>query len=69
MTSARLDKLEELLSHQAATIEDLNAVVTAQSDQIENLQRRVGLLLKRAAEQESDSISSAPIADQKPPHW
>lgn len=69
MTSDRLDKLEEHLSHQTSVIDELNAVVTAQAGQIDRLQSRVALLMKRAAEQETDSMSGAPMNDQKPPHW
>lgn len=69
MNIARLEKLEEHLAYQSAMIDELNAVVTDQSNQIDRLQQRVTLLMKRAAEQESDSISGAQISDQKPPHW
>lgn len=69
MTVDRMDKLEEQLSHQSALIDDLNSVVTTQASHIDILQRRVTLLMKRAAEQESDSISGVPMQDQKPPHW
>ncbi len=69
MTAARLNKLEELLSHQSAMIEELNSVVTGQSSQIDILQRRVSLLMKRAAEQEFDNMPGGAPTDQKPPHW
>ncbi len=69
MTTARIDKLEELLAHQTQMLDELNSVVTSQSGQIDTIQRRLALLMKRAAEQESDSVSGAPLTDQKPPHW
>ena len=65
----RLTNLEEHTTHQAATLEELNNVVTAQAEQIARLERRVRLLMERAAQMESDTMSSAPLADQKPPHW
>lgn len=65
----RMTSLEEHASHQAATLEELNAVVTAQAEKIDRLERRVRLLMERAAQMESDTVSSAPLADQKPPHW
>ncbi len=67
--SERLTNLEEHATHQAATLEELSAVVAAQAGQIERLERRVRLLLERAAQMEADAISGAPLADQKPPHW
>lgn len=65
----RLTNLEEHTTHQQATLEELNTVVTAQSEQIARLERRVRLLMERAAQMESDTMSGAPLADQKPPHW
>lgn len=65
----RLTQLEEQSTHQAATLEELSGVVAAQADQIDRLERRVRLLLERAAQMEADNLSGAPMADQKPPHW
>ncbi|MCF6305548.1 MAG: SlyX family protein [Rhodobacteraceae bacterium] len=69
MSIDRMDRLEEQLAHQSALMDELNNVVTTQASQIDILQRRITLLMKRAAEQESDSISGVPVQDQKPPHW
>ena len=65
----RLTRLEEHIAHQNSLVEELNEVVTAQRNEIDVLNRRVEMLMKRAAEQEADSMSSAPLADQRPPHW
>ncbi len=65
----RITSLEEHISHQAATLEELSAVVAAQATHIERLERRVRLLMERAAQMESDTMNSAPLADQRPPHW
>jgi len=65
----RLTELEEHHTHQAATLEELNGVVTAQAEQIARLERRVRLLMERAAQMEAEGLSGAPMADQKPPHW
>ena len=67
--SDRLTNLEEHASHHATTLEELSAVVAAQAKQIDRLERRVRLLLERAAQMEADTLSGAPLADQKPPHW
>ncbi len=65
----RLTELEEICTHQAAALEELSAVVAGQANQIDRLERRVQLLLERAAQMEADTLSGAPLADQKPPHW
>jgi len=65
----RLTHLEEHTTHQQATLEELNSVVAEQAEQIARLERRVRLLMERAAQMEADTLSGAPLADQKPPHW
>ncbi len=65
----RLTNLEEHSTHQAAALEEISAVVAAQAEQIARLERRVRLLMERAAQLEADTLPSAPLADQTPPHW
>ncbi len=69
MNEDRITRLEEALAHQSALLEELNEVVTDQATEIDQLTRRVSMLMQRAAEQEADNLSGAPLADQKPPHW
>lgn len=69
MTEDRITRLEEALAHQSTVVEELNEVVTGQAAEIDQLNRRVAKLMQRAAEQEADSLSGAPLADQRPPHW
>ncbi|MEM7616141.1 MAG: SlyX family protein [Pseudomonadota bacterium] len=69
MSDDRLTSLEEAAAHQTATLEDLSAIVHQQAKQIEVLERRVTLLLRRAAEAEADNADGVTIADQKPPHY
>ena len=69
MSEDRITRLEETLAHQGALVEELNEVVTGQATEIDLLNRRVSMLMQRAAEQEADNLSGAPLADQKPPHW
>ncbi|WP_316015239.1 SlyX family protein [Roseobacter sp. HKCCA0434] len=64
-----LTRIEEALADALRTVEELNEVVTDQASRIELLERRVALLMQRAAEQEADQLTGAPLADQKPPHW
>ena len=65
----RLTRLEEHLAHQNTLVEELNEVVTEQRAEIDLLNRRVAMLMQRAAEQEADNLSGGPLADQRPPHW
>jgi len=69
MNEDRITRLEEALAHQSALVEELNDVVTRQAAEIDLLNRRVSMLMQRAAEQEADNLSGAPLADQRPPHW
>ncbi|PCJ74877.1 MAG: SlyX protein [Rhodobacteraceae bacterium] len=64
-----MTRLEEALAHQSALLEELNDVITSQASEIDLLNRRVAMLMQRAAEQEADNLSGAPLADQRPPHW
>ena len=69
MNEDRITRLEEALAHQSALVEELNDVITKQAAEIDLLNRRVSMLMQRAAEQEADNLSGAPLADQSPPHW
>lgn len=69
MTDDRLDKAEEAIAHLTRTVEDLSEVAARQGTEIARLERRVALLLERAAEAEAMSAGAIPLADQKPPHW
>ena len=66
---ARLHQLEEALAHVTRLAEDLSEVVARQETAIARLERRVGLLMSREAERESDAGGTVPLADQRPPHW
>ena len=65
---ARLDALEMRIAHQDATIEELNATVTAQWKQIDRLERQVAALIERA---ESGDLTGGdtPAAHKPPPHY
>jgi SlyX protein len=65
----RIDKLEETAAHLARMVEDLSDVVARQEREIATLTRRVTMLMQREAERELDAGATAPLADQKPPHW
>ncbi len=69
MNDDRITFLEERVAYLGAAIDDLSDIVTRQSDQIDRLSRRLGLLLEREAEREAAEGGAVPLADQAPPHW
>jgi SlyX protein len=65
---ARLEKLETLASYQEQAIEDLNATITRQWDEIAALKRQLGNLAERLREL-SDNPALAGPPDPPPPHY
>lgn len=64
----RVDELEERVAHLMRAVEDLSDVVARQASEIAGLERRVRLLMERAAEEETLG-GSPPDANVRPPHW
>jgi SlyX protein len=64
--SARIDALEERLTYQDETIDQLNATITAQWQQIDALTRQLAVLSERL--QEAEANAPAP-ANERPPHY
>ena len=64
-----MTELEERIAHLTRTVEDLSDVVARQAGEIAALERRVRLLMERAAEAEVASDGTVPLAYQRPPHW
>jgi SlyX protein len=64
--SARIDALEERLTYQDETIEQLNRTITAQWKQIDALMRQLAAMNERL--QEAEANTSAP-ANERPPHY
>jgi SlyX protein len=63
----RLMNLETALAHATRVNDELSDIVADQSKRIEALERRVGMLMKREADRESEGVEY--VADQRPPHW
>ncbi|MBR9826105.1 MAG: SlyX family protein [Alphaproteobacteria bacterium] len=64
--TAQIEQLEMTLAHQDQTLEDLNAVILAQREELDRLTRRVNKLMSRV-----DMLEDAAPAPEakKPPHW
>lgn len=69
MENERLQHLEEELAHQVRVTDELSQVVARQDRELQELRRRVALLMEREAEREAEAGGAAPLADPKPPHW
>lgn len=68
MTPELVD-IQERVAHLLRAVDDLSEVVAQQQTEITHLTRQVETLMQRAAEREMLEGGSAPLADQKPPHW
>lgn len=64
---ARLVRLEELVAHQQATIEELSRQLTESWKQSEKLRGELARLIDRF--QDMEDMTDAPPANQRPPHW
>ncbi|MES2913850.1 MAG: SlyX family protein [Pseudomonadota bacterium] len=60
--------LEEKVAHLIRAVEDLSDVVARQATEIAGLERRVRLLMERAAAEEALG-GAPPDANVRPPHW
>jgi len=63
----RVTALEELVSHQARTIEELSATIAAQWGELDRAKRKLDALTKRFLELEEASAPSHEIT--RPPHY
>jgi len=68
MDDARIRTAEETIAHLARMVDDLSDTVARQGRQIDLLERRLLMLLERAAEAEAQG-GAVVIADERPPHW
>lgn len=64
-----MEQIEEKLAHLIRSVDDLSDVVTTQQKTIELLERRVQMLMERAATQEADQGSYIYTGPEKPPHY
>lgn len=69
MTEDRITALEEALAHQQRLNEELSDLVATHSDKIAALEKRIRLLMERAAEAEAEKGGGAYFADERPPHY
>lgn len=63
------DRLEEQIAHLTRAVEDLHEIVLDQGKRLEVMERRVTLLMSRAAEREADQTGGVVLGDERPPHY
>ncbi|WP_170560324.1 SlyX family protein [Ruegeria atlantica] len=64
-----MQHLEEQIAHLTRTLEELNAVVTRQQDEIDLLTRRVEMLMRREGERAQEGSGGVVFGDERPPHY
>lgn len=64
-----MEKIEEQLAHMLRTLDDLSDVVTRQQDEIDRLNRRVEMLMRREGEREASGGGGVVVGDERPPHY
>ncbi|MEJ6403781.1 SlyX family protein [Yoonia sp. 2307UL14-13] len=61
--------LEERIAHLTRVAEDLSDIVAQQEKALDQLKRRVQMLMEREAAREMDAGGTVPLGDERPPHW
>lgn len=64
-----MEKIEEQLAHMLRTIDDLSDVVAHQQDEIDRLNRRVEMLMRREGERDASGGGGVVVGDERPPHY
>ena len=65
----RITELEIQLSHVTRTAEELSEIVADQANRLEQAEKRIRMLMQRAAEAEAQAMSGIAVGDKPPPHW
>ena len=65
----RIIKIEIKLTEALRLSEELSDIVAQQANRLDVAERRIQLLMERAAQDEANSASGISINDTPPPHW
>ena len=65
----RITELEIQLSHVTRTVDELSAIVAEQANRLEQVEKRIQMLMQRAAQAEAEAMSGVAVGDKPPPHW
>ena len=65
----RIIELEIKLSEVTKLSEELSDIIAKQANRLDIAERRIQLLMERAAQDEANSSNGITINDNLPPHW
>ena len=65
----RIIEIEIKLTEALRLSEELSDIVAQQANRLDVAERRIQLLMERAAQDEANSASVISINDTPPPHW
>ena len=65
----RIIELEIKLSEVTKLSEELSDIIAKQANRLDIAERRIQLLMERAAQDKANSSSGITINDNPPPHW
>ncbi len=64
-----MEKLEEQMAHLLRSVDDLSDIVAAQQNEIDRLNQRVEMLMRREGEREASGSGGVIVGDERPPHY
>jgi len=64
-----MEKLEEQMAHLLRSVDDLSDIVAAQQNEIDRLNQRVEMLMRREGEREASGSGGIIVGDERPPHY
>ena len=64
-----MEKFEEQIAHLMRTVDDLSDIVAKQQDEIDRLNARVEMLMRREGEREASGSGGVVVGDERPPHY
>jgi SlyX protein len=64
-----MEKLEEQMAHLLRSVDDLSDIVASQQNEIDRLNARVELLMRREGEREAAGSGGVIFGDERPPHY
>jgi SlyX protein len=65
----RITELEIQLAHASRMVDELSTIVADQANRLERAEKRIHMLMQRAAEAEAETMSGIAVGDKPPPHW
>ena len=64
-----MEKFEEQMAHIMRTVDDLSDIVAAQQNDIDRLNQRVEMLMRREGEREASGSGGIILGEERPPHY